>query len=61
MRQAAAVEARMELDLRIGAALTRLQTTSLQRKFDACKEKIVSYGVQSLICAHIALLLTRYI
>ena len=44
MRQAAAVEARMELDLRIGAALTRLQTTSLQKKFDACREKIVSYG-----------------
>ncbi|KAJ2881346.1 DNA topoisomerase 3-alpha, partial [Coemansia asiatica] len=44
MRLVNAVEARTELDLRIGAALTRFQTLRLQSQFDAVKEKIISYG-----------------
>ncbi|KAI5479873.1 DNA topoisomerase III [Pseudohyphozyma bogoriensis] len=44
MRQAAAVEARMILDLRVGAALTRTQTLSLQPRFQALADKIISYG-----------------
>ncbi|KAJ2375678.1 DNA topoisomerase 3-alpha, partial [Coemansia sp. RSA 2607] len=39
-----AVEARVELDLRIGAALTRFQTLRLQSQFEAVKDKLVSYG-----------------
>lgn len=38
-----AVEARQEIDLRIGAAFTRLQTTRLQKRFDAFT-KVISYG-----------------
>ena len=37
-----AVQARMLLDLRVGAAFTRFQTMRLQRKFDI--EGVVSYG-----------------
>ena len=37
-----AVQARTLLDLRVGAAFTRFQTTRLQRKFDI--EGVVSYG-----------------
>ncbi len=44
MQQAFAVDARSELDLRIGAAFTRLQTLTLQSKFNLLAEKIVSYG-----------------
>ncbi|KAJ1811892.1 DNA topoisomerase 3-alpha, partial [Coemansia sp. RSA 2598] len=44
MRLVNAVEARTELDLRIGAALTRFQTLRLQSQFEAVKEKIISYG-----------------
>lgn len=41
----AAVQARSELDLRVGAALTRFQTLRLQRKFDGFSEQgVVSYG-----------------
>ena len=40
-----AVQARMELDLRVGAAFTRFQTLRLQRKFDGFSEQgVVSYG-----------------
>ncbi|KAJ2635911.1 DNA topoisomerase 3-alpha [Coemansia sp. RSA 1286] len=44
MRLVNAVEARSELDLRIGAALSRFQTLRLQSQFDAVKDKIISYG-----------------
>ena len=45
-RQAAAVNARLELDLRIGAAFTRFQTLTLQGRFRALAEEklVVSYG-----------------
>lgn len=36
--------ARIELDLRIGAAFTRLQTLQLQTVVAALKEKVISYG-----------------
>ena len=39
-----AVEARQEIDLRIGAAFTRFQTLRLQNKFDALGQKVISYG-----------------
>ncbi|KAJ6081868.1 hypothetical protein N7499_006742 [Penicillium canescens] len=42
--QANAVAARIELDLRIGAAFTRLQTLQLQTVVAALKEKVISYG-----------------
>ncbi|KAJ5789651.1 uncharacterized protein N7518_006662 [Penicillium psychrosexuale] len=42
--QASAVSARIELDLRIGAAFTRLQTLQLQTVVAALKEKVISYG-----------------
>lgn len=44
MNQARAVEARMDLDLRIGAALTRIQTMKLQRAFPGILENVISYG-----------------
>lgn len=45
--QAAAVEARTELDLRLGAAFTRLQTLALQSRFNQIKDsgEPVSYGI----------------
>ena len=43
-RQAEAVRARSEIDLRLGAAFTRLQTTALQRRFDELATRVVSYG-----------------
>lgn len=39
-----AVQARMELDLRVGAAFTRFQTKRLQRQFVLPTEGVVSYG-----------------
>ena len=36
--------ARIELDLRIGAAFTRLQTLQLQAVAEILKEKVISYG-----------------
>lgn len=43
-RQANAVAARIELDLRIGAAFTRLQTLSLQSLTPKLAKQILSYG-----------------
>ncbi|KAI0339862.1 prokaryotic type I DNA topoisomerase [Trametopsis cervina] len=43
MAQANAVEARIILDLRIGAAFTRMQTLALQARFQQLKE-VISYG-----------------
>lgn len=43
-RQASAVDARIELDLRIGAAFTRLQTLQLQALSDNLKDMTISYG-----------------
>ncbi|KAI9669245.1 MAG: DNA topoisomerase [Trizodia sp. TS-e1964] len=43
-RQANAVAARIELDLRIGASFTRLQTLNLQTMGGSLSEKIISYG-----------------
>jgi DNA topoisomerase III len=40
-----AVQSRMELDLRVGAAFTRFQTLRLQKKFDGFADNgVVSYG-----------------
>ncbi|EPQ56903.1 prokaryotic type I DNA topoisomerase [Gloeophyllum trabeum ATCC 11539] len=45
MAQAEAVDARTVLDLRIGAAFTRMQTLALQARFgDALSEGVQSYG-----------------
>jgi len=44
MNQVNAVNARMELDLRIGAAFTRFQTLRFQNQFAELAEKILSYG-----------------
>ncbi|KAL4980363.1 DNA topoisomerase [Aspergillus desertorum] len=43
-RQANAVAARIELDLRIGAAFTRLLTLQLQNLHATLKQKVISYG-----------------
>lgn len=42
--QANAVAARIELDLRIGAAFTRLQTLQLQNLSPILAEQVISYG-----------------
>lgn len=39
-----AVQARSELDLRVGAAFTRFQTLRLQKKFDDFASGVISYG-----------------
>ncbi|EPZ33325.1 DNA topoisomerase, type IA, central domain-containing protein [Rozella allomycis CSF55] len=39
-----AVDTRQELDLRIGAAFTRLQTINLQSKFKSLEKTVISYG-----------------
>ncbi|KAI1297408.1 DNA topoisomerase [Mortierella claussenii] len=44
MRQADAVDARIELDLRIGASFTRFQTLSFQGRFPELSEGVISYG-----------------
>ncbi|KAF9983300.1 DNA topoisomerase [Mortierella antarctica] len=44
MRQAEAVDARIELDLRIGASFTRFQTFSFQRRYPGLEEGVISYG-----------------
>lgn len=43
-RQANAVSARIELDLRLGAAFTRYQTLTLQALGGDLADKVVSYG-----------------
>lgn len=43
-RQANAVAARIELDLRIGASFTRLQTLQLQNVTEKLADQIISYG-----------------
>jgi DNA topoisomerase III len=43
-RQANAVAARIELDLRIGAAFTRLQTLQLKALGGVLAERVISYG-----------------
>lgn len=44
-RQSDAVDVRMELDLRTGAAITRYQTMRLQRLFpEKIADKLISYG-----------------
>lgn len=48
MRQAEAVEARIALDLRIGAAFTRLQTMGLQHRIPELADKVMSYGTSRL-------------
>ncbi|BGP25078.1 DNA topoisomerase [Rhodotorula toruloides] len=42
--QAAAVGARMELDLRVGSIFTRVQTLELQRHVGALADSLISYG-----------------
>lgn len=45
MRQAASVEARSIIDLRVGATITRMQTLGLQRLVPQLKDqKLMSYG-----------------
>lgn len=39
-----AVEARQEIDLRIGSAFTRFQTIRLQKRFDNLGKSVISYG-----------------
>lgn len=43
-RQVNAVAARIELDLRIGAAFTRLQTLQLQKMSEKLEGQTISYG-----------------
>ena len=43
MRQAYAVEARIALDLRIGAAFTRLTTINIQTRVSELQQ-VISYG-----------------
>jgi DNA topoisomerase III len=45
MNASAAVDARSELDLRIGAVFTRFQTLLLKKRFaDLSEQKVISYG-----------------
>lgn len=44
MRTVDAVKARSELDLRIGATFTRLQSLRIQASFSALGKKVISYG-----------------
>lgn len=45
MKQVRAVEARIELDLRIGAAFTRLMTMNLSKQIAELDGKMISYGM----------------
>jgi DNA topoisomerase-3 len=47
MRQANAVSARIDLDLRIGAAFTRLTSLALQARLPELSQQVVSYGMYS--------------
>jgi DNA topoisomerase IA len=44
IKDSLAVDARMELDLRIGVAFTRFQTIRFQKKFQGLSDSVVSYG-----------------
>lgn len=44
MRQADAVSARIDLDLRAGAAFTRLMTVTLQNRIPDLADQTISYG-----------------
>ena len=44
MRMVDAVGSRMELDLRVGSAMTRFQTYRLQKRFEGFKDRVISYG-----------------
>ncbi len=44
-RQVNAVAARIELDLRLGASFTRLQTLNLQTMGGPLQELMISYGL----------------
>lgn len=44
-RQASAVGARIEVDLRLGAIFTRFQTLTLQQMGGDLQERLVSYGL----------------
>lgn len=48
LRQAYAVGARIELDLRIGASFTRLQSLGLQPLGGPLEKKVISYGTISI-------------
>lgn len=51
MRMADAVEARISLDLRIGAAFTRLITLTLQQRVPEVSDKVLSYGESTPLCS----------
>lgn len=55
MRQANAVAARMDLDLRVGAVLTRSQTLGLQARFGSLAEKVISYGTPPALAGRVRL------
>ena len=44
MKQADAVAARIDLDLRIGAAFSRLTTLGLQQRIPELNGQVISYG-----------------
>ena len=48
-RQVNAVAARIELDLRIGASFTRLQTLELQPLGEKLRDNMISYGTQTRV------------
>lgn len=56
--QADAVDARQEIDLRLGAAFTRFQTTLLQHRFNTQNEGVISYGPCQFPC--IGFVVERY-
>lgn len=55
MLQANAVAARIDLDLRVGAALTRTQTMGLQARFGELAEKVISYGASLRLSSSLSL------
>ena len=57
-RQANAVAARIELDLRIGASFTRLQTLQLQPVAEQLAERLISYGMYPLDALSLRLMMS---